>query len=98
MSDLKETLESLHEYTAKELTRLIEKGTPVKDNETGEVHYEPAPAAYFTAAIALLKHNNIQQVPTKKNGMGKLSAVVSTLPFPGADIKQVINGEPGKAE
>lgn len=58
--DLKAILADLHLLSAQELLKVIRKGIPIADPETGEVHYAPAPAAYFAQVMALLKHNNIQ--------------------------------------
>lgn len=80
MSTLNEVLESLHELTANQLAEILTKGIPVVNQETGEVTRVPASAAYFTAAIALLKHNGIQAKVTKKNGLGKLAGAVADLP------------------
>lgn len=80
MSALNQILEGLHELTAKDLADIIKNGLPVVNKETGEVTRVPAPAAYHTAAIALLKHNNVQSKVTKKNGLGKLSGAVAGLP------------------
>lgn len=85
MSDLKETLEGLHDSVASELADIIENGQTVAVGDG--VAKVTAPASYFAAAIALLKHNNIQAVATKKNGLGKLEAALKSVSVPGADLQ-----------
>lgn len=79
--DLREILATLHELTAEQLLNVLKTGIPVKDDATGAVHYEPAPAAYFAQAIQLLKHNNIQ-APLAKSAKprGALAALADYDP------------------
>lgn len=90
MSDLNTILEALHVQTADDLLEILTKGLPVVNKETGEVSRIPAPAAYHTAAIALLKHNSITAKVTKKNTLGKLSGAVSGLPI-NNDVRDLMN-------
>jgi hypothetical protein len=68
---LNQLLSSLHEKTATELLKRIESGE--------------ATAAEFTAAINLLKHNNIQCQPGVSKHIDKLAESLLALPFQDRD-------------
>lgn len=91
-----ETLQKLHDKLAEVLAEAVTNGVPVKDEETGEIHKAPASAALMTVALALLKHNQITAVPTKKNGLGKLKNAMSSVPIPGSDMLKLMQDDAGK--
>lgn len=80
MSSLKLKLATLHELTADQLISVIQNGVPVRDDNTGEVHMAPAPAAYIAQAIQLLKHNNIQAPLGKNRTTSKLAEALESMP------------------
>lgn len=53
-------LQDLHSELAKVLSKAIREGISVKDDTTGQVSKEPAPAAILNVARQFLKDNNIQ--------------------------------------
>lgn len=87
-------LQKMHDRMAEVLADGIDKGVPVRDDETGEVHFAPMSAAHMAIAMALLKHNNISAIPTDaKKGLGKLQASMSSMPIPGADMQTFLHGK-----
>lgn len=83
---LKKALEELHSASAERLLEIITKGVPVtgrngvERDADGEIVYEPAPASYFNAAIALLRQNGIEVDPDEEDSaLHKLKGTV--LPF-----------------
>lgn len=67
-------LGTLHGVLAKTLTSIIEEGVPVvvRSEEGDKVEKVPASAAYFTAAIALLKNNDITASASDNDAVRKL--------------------------
>lgn len=89
-NDVNQALRDLHDQMADTLAKAIKAGVPVRDDETGEVHFAPASAALMTVALALLKHNNITATATQQNGLGKLKGAISSMPPPSADMQRVL--------
>jgi hypothetical protein len=82
MAARKDALQNLHEVLANTLADAITQGIPIKDEETGEVHKAPAPAAILSVARQFLKDNNIEAVAVP----GKpLHSIASSLPFAGSE-------------
>lgn len=87
-ADLERALEELLSYTAGQLRDIISKGLPVISKEgepvidpsTGEILRQPAPPAYFTAAITLLKNNGVEFEPDNEE-MSAMKKSLSDLPF-----------------
>lgn len=82
MSSSKVALEQMHEVIANQLATVIKEGVAVKDEETGEVHMNPAPPAYFGHAIKFLADNGVKCDPLKNKPLQNL---VSALPFAGVE-------------
>jgi hypothetical protein len=71
-------LAALHGAVARGLTQAISEGVPVlvKKGEDTELEKAPAPAAYYAAAITLLKNNNIT---ADAEANGDLAALTKAL-------------------
>lgn len=81
-----EALAALHTKLAEELAEVIEKGEPVVDKETGQVHRAPASAAILNVARQFLKDNDIKSLPTGETPLERLGKAVpqgTKLPFEG---------------
>lgn len=82
-------LERLHNAIATELADVITNGEKVVDKASGEVVKLTASAAYFAAAIKLLKDNNIKCALTGNTPLDQLGEAVAkagvTLPFEGSN-------------
>ena len=82
-------LSDLHGALARGLTDIIKDGVEVPTKE-GSVKVT-APAAYFGAAVALLKNNNITADPSKNEELDALTkALVAGMTIVGADFRDGI--------
>ena len=91
---LTRALEELHLLTTEQLISvirdgipLVNKGEPVMNPVTGELIRVTASPAYFSAAVALLKANNIQALPDEP-GMNALKKALQDLPFAAVEADQ----------
>lgn len=74
-----EDLATLHGEVARALTGVISEGVPVvvRGEEKDSVVKVPAPAAYFAAAITLLKNNAITADVSKNEELSDLSKALA---------------------
>lgn|SRR6188474_3216413 len=67
-----DALADLHGAVAEQLTAVISGGSVVGVNEDGTPIKVTAPAAYFAAALAMLKNNNVTADPGLNKGLSDL--------------------------
>ena len=67
-----DALADLHGAVAAALTNVIENGVVVAVKEDGTAVVSTAPAAYFAAALAMLKNNNVTADPGLNKGLSDL--------------------------
>jgi protein-L-isoaspartate O-methyltransferase len=75
-----DTLEALHDMTARQLLQIVTQGVPVvtRDgdvvrDENDKIVFTPAAPAYFAQAVKLLKDNGIEAIPAEGNTLGELA-------------------------
>jgi hypothetical protein len=75
------TSDDIRDELATVLHKVITSGVPVKDEETGEVHLDPPPAAYLAVARAYLKDHPPATLPAAGSPTGLLKKHMDGLPF-----------------
>jgi hypothetical protein len=80
MSDEKDTSSQLEDAVGTELLNIIKNGSTEVTKE-GEVVKVSAPASYFAAAVAYLKHRPPKGQPTIGSPKGALKEYLEGLPF-----------------
>jgi hypothetical protein len=81
MSAPQSLLEQLHLDFANTLTKILKEGIPVKDEETGEVHYSPPPPATLSIIRQFLKDNNIEGIVEEVKSLLQSGNPELDLPF-----------------
>jgi hypothetical protein len=85
-----EALADLHGAVALGLTEVISKGQLVAVKEDGEELRASAPAAYFMAAITMLKNNSVTVDPSDNEALSELHSQLSKKR---SDRKQALSKE-----
>ena len=74
-------LEQLHADFAATLATILKDGIPVKNEETGEVHYAPPPPATLSVIRQFLKDNNIEGIVDEVTSLLETKKAEMALPF-----------------
>lgn len=69
-----ESLSDLHSAVARGLTEVIDKGALISVDADGKELRATAPAAYFMAAITMLKNNSITADPSDNEDLAEFTA------------------------